>query len=87
MEESERVDECKNAKEVWDTLRINREGTSHVRETRIDIGVKKFEVFEMNENETIDEIYARFTTIVNEMRSLGKFCKILILKCLKNKKN
>lgn len=72
MEESERVDECKNAKEVWDTLKIHHEGTSHVKETRIDIGVRKFEVFEMSENETIDEMYARFTTIVNEMRSLGK---------------
>ena len=48
MEESERVDECKNAKEVWDTLRIHHEGTSHVKETRIDIGVRKFEVFEMS---------------------------------------
>ena len=70
-EESERVDECKNAKEVWDTLRVHHEGTSHVKETRIDIGVRKFEVFEMSENETIDEMYARFTIIVNEMRSLG----------------
>jgi len=26
----------------------------------------------MRENETIDEMYARLTTIVNEMRSLGK---------------
>ena len=72
MEESERVDECTNAKGVWDTLKIHHEGTSHVKETRIDIGVRKFEVFEMSENETIDEMYARFTTIVNEMRSLGK---------------
>jgi len=72
MEESERVDERKNAKDVWDTLRVHHEGTSHVKETRIDIGVKKFEVFEMSQNETIDEMYARFTTIVNEMRSLGK---------------
>ena len=67
MEDSERVDECKNAKDVWDTLRVYHEGTSHVKETRIDIRVRKFEVFEMSENETIDEMYARFTTIVNEM--------------------
>jgi len=26
----------------------------------------------MSENETIDEMYARFTTIINEMRSLRK---------------
>jgi len=68
-------------------LRIHHEDTSHVKETRIDIGVRKFEVFEMSENETIDEMYARFTTIVNEMRSLGKAYSIhervrKILKCL-----
>jgi len=72
MEESERIDECKNAKEVWETLRVHYEGTSHVKETRIDNGVKKFEVFEMSVNETIDKMYARFTKIVDEMRSLGK---------------
>ena len=72
MEESKKVDECKNAKEVWDTLRVHHEGTSHVKETRIDNGVKKFEVFEMSVNETIDKMYARFTKIVDEMRSLGK---------------
>lgn len=72
MEESERVDECVTAKEVWDTLKIHHEGTSHVKETRIDIGVRKFEIFEMNEDENIDEMYSRFTSIVNELRSLGK---------------
>jgi len=72
MEESERVDECDTAKKVWDTLTIHHEGTSHVKETRIDIGVRKFEIFEMNEDENIDEMYFRFTSIVNELRSLGK---------------
>ncbi|XP_073219611.1 uncharacterized protein [Cicer arietinum] len=71
-EESERVDECTTAKEVWDTLQTYHEGTSHVKEARINIGIRKFELFEMQEGETIDEIYSRFTTIVNGMRSLGK---------------
>jgi len=72
MEESKRVDECDAAKKVWDTLKIHHEGTSHVKETRIYIGVRKFEIFEMNEEENIDEMYSRFTSIVNELRSLGK---------------
>jgi acyl-CoA hydrolase len=72
MEESERIYECNTAKEIWDTLKIHHEGTSHVKETRIDIGVRKFEIFEMNEEENIDEMYSRFTSIVNELRSLGK---------------
>ncbi|XP_027192431.1 uncharacterized protein [Cicer arietinum] len=86
-EECERVDECKTAKEVWDTLQTHHEGTSHVKETRIDIGIRKFELFEMNEGETIDEMYSRFTTIVNEMRSLGKAYSVQdrvrkIMRCL-----
>ena len=72
MEESERIYECNTAKSIWDTLKIHHEGTSHVKETRIDIGVRKFEIFEMNEEENIDVMYSRFTSIVNELRSLGK---------------
>src|SRR4030065_2973579 len=72
MEESEREDECDSAKKLWDTLQIHHEGTSHVKETRIDIVVRKFEILEMNEGESIDEMYSRFISIVNELRSLGK---------------
>jgi len=36
------------SKKVWDTLKIHPEGVSHIKETRIDIGVRKFEIFEMN---------------------------------------
>ncbi|XP_073225686.1 uncharacterized protein [Cicer arietinum] len=54
------------------TLKTYHEGTSHVKETRIDIVIRKFELFEMNERETIDEMYSRFTTIVNEMSKKGK---------------
>jgi len=72
MEESERVDECDTTKKVWDTLKIHHEGTSHIKETRIDIGVRKFEIFEMNKEENIDGMYSRYTSIVNKLRSLGK---------------
>ncbi|XP_073224858.1 uncharacterized protein [Cicer arietinum] len=71
-EESEKVDECDTKKKVWDTLQTHHEGTSHVKETRIDIDIRTFELFEMNEGETIDEMYLRFTIIVNEMCSFGK---------------
>ena len=89
MEESERIYECTTAKEIWDTLKIHHEGTSHVKETRIDIGVRKFEIFEMSEEENIDEMYSRFTSIVNELRSLGKIYSPhdrirKILRCLPN---
>jgi len=71
-EEFDRVQESNTAKEIWDALKIHHEGTSHVKETRIDIGVRKYELFEMKETETIDEMYGRFTIIMNELRSLEK---------------
>jgi hypothetical protein len=71
-EEYDRVMECKTAKEMWNTLQIHHEGTSRVKETRVDIGVTKFELFEMNEDETMDQMYGRFTVIINELNSLGK---------------
>ncbi|GAU49443.1 hypothetical protein TSUD_407350 [Trifolium subterraneum] len=71
-EEYDRIMECKIAKEIWETLQTHHEGTNSVKETRIDIGVRKFELFEMKEEETIDQMYGRFTSIINELNSLGK---------------
>ncbi|XP_073222444.1 uncharacterized protein [Cicer arietinum] len=34
----DKVEECKNSKELWDTLRIHHEGSSHVKEPMIDMG-------------------------------------------------
>ncbi|GAU39253.1 hypothetical protein TSUD_397000 [Trifolium subterraneum] len=71
-EEYDRIMESKTAKEIWETLQTHHEGTNSVKETRIDIGVRKFELFEMKEEETIDQMYGRFTSIINELNSLGK---------------
>ncbi|KAK2397624.1 gag-protease polyprotein [Trifolium repens] len=71
-EEYDRIMERKTAKEMWETLKTHHEGTNHVKETRIDIGVRKFELFEMKEDETVDQMYGRFTVIINELISLGK---------------
>ncbi|MCH79648.1 phytoalexin-deficient 4-2 protein [Trifolium medium] len=71
-EEHDRIMECKTAKEMWYTLQNHHEGSSRVKETRIDIGVRRFELFEMKEDETIDQMYGRLTVIINELNSLGK---------------
>lgn len=36
------------------------------------MGVRRFETFEMKEEETVDEIFEILIVIVNELRSLGK---------------
>jgi hypothetical protein len=63
MQESERVEECDIGKKVCDVLHAYHEGILHVRETRIIVGIRMFEIFLMEEGVTIDENYTRFTTI------------------------
>jgi hypothetical protein len=69
-EEYDRIMECKTAKDMWYTLKTHHEGKRHVKETIIDIGVRKFELFEMKEDEFVHQMYGRFTIIINELISL-----------------
>ncbi|RDX81966.1 hypothetical protein CR513_37300, partial [Mucuna pruriens] len=57
--EYEKVHSCKSSKEMWDTFPLA-------------YGVHKYELFKMEYNETIDLIFGRFQTIINNLRSLSK---------------
>ncbi|GAB2289773.1 hypothetical protein Dimus_038063 [Dionaea muscipula] len=58
------------AKEIWDTLKTTHEGTNQVKQSKVDILVRQFELFSMHDDESILSIYTRFTNIVNELKSL-----------------
>ncbi|XP_021747140.1 uncharacterized protein LOC110712989 [Chenopodium quinoa] len=70
--EHNRVMGCKNAKEIWDLLQVTHEGTNEVKRSKIDLLMSKYERFEMQSKETIQEMLTRFTNIINELVSLGK---------------
>ena len=59
--EFNRISSCKTAKEIWDKLEITYEGTSQVKETKISIFLRQYELFKMSPNETIKEMFTRFT--------------------------
>uniref|UniRef100_A0A0A9BV78 Uncharacterized protein n=1 Tax=Arundo donax TaxID=35708 RepID=A0A0A9BV78_ARUDO len=61
------------AKDIWDTLRNVHEGTSSVREYKIELLRSKLDWFIMEEGETPTEMYNRLSLIVNEIKGLG--CK------------
>ncbi|XP_021750214.1 uncharacterized protein LOC110715901 [Chenopodium quinoa] len=67
--EHNRVMGCKNAKEIWDLLQVTHEGTNEVKHSKIDLLMSKYERFEMQPKESIQEMLTRFT---NELVSLGK---------------
>jgi len=51
---------------------VAHEGTNQVKQSRIELLMRKYELFEMGDHETIMEMYTRFTHITNELKSLGK---------------
>ena len=58
--------------ELWDTLQVTHEGTTDVKRSRINTVTHEYELFRMNQNETIQDMQKRFTHIVNHLASLGK---------------
>ncbi|VFQ67161.1 unnamed protein product [Cuscuta campestris] len=63
---------CSTAKEMWDKLEVTYEGTDQVREAKIDFLTKEYEMFRMKEHEKIDDMFDRFSKIVNDLHALKK---------------
>ena len=70
--EFNRVSVYKSAYEIWKTLQVTHEGTSKVKRTKISILTNQFQLFKMNPNEFISDMYSRFQDIVHSLISLGK---------------
>ena len=71
-DEYTRISEHESAKEIWDALQVAHEGTSQVKQSRIELLMRKYELFEMGDKETVMEMYTHFTHITNELKFLGK---------------
>ncbi|CAN1339431.1 Retrovirus-related Pol polyprotein from transposon TNT 1-94 [Linum perenne] len=71
-DEYNRICSCETANEVWLTLETTHEGTSQVKETKINVLMHEYEMFKMNETETISAMYDRFNLIVSKLKHLGK---------------
>ncbi|GAV91418.1 LOW QUALITY PROTEIN: UBN2 domain-containing protein, partial [Cephalotus follicularis] len=69
--EFNRISSCDSAKEVWDLLEVT-EGTNQVKESKISMLVHEYELFFMHDNESISDMFTRFTTIINSLKNLGK---------------
>ena len=63
---------CKSAKEIWDTVTALCEGSQGIKENKLDLAVQKFDNFKMKDGETLDQLDARFTGIINELTNLGR---------------
>jgi hypothetical protein len=69
--EFDKVDGLKSAKEVWDTLFINHEGTKQVREGRIRALESEINRFVIKDDESPQDMYNHLNKIINKIKSLG----------------
>src|SRR5436853_2286513 len=70
--EFNRVSTCTSAHDIWHILEVTHEVTSRVKESNISVLVHRFELFTMNDGESISEMFSRFTDITNTPIGLGK---------------
>ena len=70
--EYNRISQCKTAKEIWRILEITHEGTTQVKYSKVRILENDYEMFKMKPNESIVEMFTRFTDVVNGLEGLGK---------------
>ncbi|GAV83917.1 zf-CCHC domain-containing protein/DUF4219 domain-containing protein/UBN2 domain-containing protein, partial [Cephalotus follicularis] len=71
--EFNRISSCYSAKQMWDLLEVTYEGTNQVKESKISMLVHEYELFMMYNDESISDMFTRFTTIINSLKNLGKF--------------
>ncbi|GKA87483.1 hypothetical protein Tco_0809247 [Tanacetum coccineum] len=85
LKEYEIIFMCKTAKETWDTLLITHQGNSLVKDNNIDLLVQQYEQFTIPEEESIDNAFARFNTIITSLKALdeGFSSKIYVRKFLR----
>ncbi|GJU13421.1 zf-CCHC domain-containing protein [Tanacetum coccineum] len=70
--EYERIFMCQTAKEIWDTLLITHQGNNQVKANKIDLHVQQYEQFMIPEEESIDNAFAKFNTIITSLKALDE---------------
>jgi len=57
------ISECESAKDIWNALQVAHEGTNQVKQSRIELLMRKYELFEIGDREIIMDLYTLFTHI------------------------
>ncbi|GJW52381.1 hypothetical protein Tco_0093732 [Tanacetum coccineum] len=70
--EYERIFMCKTAKDIWQSLLITHQGNSQVKYKKIYLLVQQYEQFTILEEESIDNDFSRFNTIITSLKALDE---------------
>ncbi|GJT72545.1 hypothetical protein Tco_1031831 [Tanacetum coccineum] len=70
--EYKRIFMCNTAKEIWKTLFITHQGNNQVKDNKINLLVQQYEQFVISEDESINSDFARFNTIITNLKALDE---------------
>jgi hypothetical protein len=70
-EEFNKIEDTLTAKEAWDTLQVNHQGSKKICKSIIKTLEDELNLFSMKKDETVKEIYNRMKKITNQIKSLG----------------
>ncbi|XP_070050950.1 uncharacterized protein [Nicotiana tomentosiformis] len=71
-DEYNRISACQSAKKIWEALQTAHEETIQVKQSKIDMLTTEYKLFNMKDDESIQDMHTRFTSIINELHSLRK---------------
>ncbi|XP_075108824.1 uncharacterized protein LOC142180678 [Nicotiana tabacum] len=71
-DEYNRISACQSAKEIWELLQTALEGTTQVKQSKIDMLTTEYELFKMKDDDSIQDMHTRFISIINELHALGE---------------
>ena len=63
---------CSSAKQMWDTIELLMEGTTEVKENRLDILTSQYEAFKSLPGESITQVFERYNKLLNDLNLHGK---------------
>ena len=66
------IEKSRDTHELWNTFEVSYQGTSSIKETRINMFTRNYELFKMEKDESFSQMFTRFTTIINSIGALGK---------------
>ena len=67
------VEKARDAYELWNMLEVSYQGTNSMKETRTNIFTRNYELFKMKKDESISQMFTRFTTIINSLGAWKSF--------------
>ncbi|XP_061993470.1 uncharacterized protein LOC133711353 [Rosa rugosa] len=65
------ISHCYSAKQAWDILQVTHEGTTAVRESKLQQLIQQFENMKMGDDDKFADFYARLNVVVNGCFNLG----------------